>query len=231
MMKRLTAPRFWPIERKQGKFIISPRPGPHSKKTCMPLGLILRDVFKYAANIKEAKAILNSGKIKVDGIVRKDYKFSVGLMDIITLGDESFMILPGHNVFYFKKLKKTETSTKLLKIKNKVCNAGKIQLNFHDGTNMLVDSNKYKTNDVVLYDLEKKQIKEVLELKKGSTILISSGKSSGDVGKVEKIIVTRSSQPNMVVVKTGDKRIAVPIGFVFIVGDEKPVIDLGEEDA
>jgi len=228
MMKRLTAPKFWPIERKQGKFIISPRTGPHSKKTCMPLGMILRDVFKYAANMKEAKAILNSGKIKVDGRVRKDYKFSVGLMDIVTIGDESFMILPSHRGFSFKKLKKNETHIKLLKIRNKVCNAGKIQLNFHDGTNMLVDSNKYKTNEVVLFDIEKKQIKEVLELKKGSTIIILSGKSIGAVGTVEKIIVTRSSQPNMVVVKTGEKKIAVPIGYVFVVGDEAPVIDLGE---
>ncbi|MFC2143717.1 30S ribosomal protein S4e, partial [Candidatus Aenigmatarchaeota archaeon] len=37
-LKRLAAPRFWPIERKNKKYIISPKPGPFAKEDSIPLG-------------------------------------------------------------------------------------------------------------------------------------------------------------------------------------------------
>ena len=33
----------------------------------------------------EAKKILNSGQIKIDGIIRRDVHFGVGIMDIIEI--------------------------------------------------------------------------------------------------------------------------------------------------
>ena len=59
--------------------------GPHSYKKGIPVLLILRNLLKVAKNKKEVQALLNSGKIFIDGKIRKDVGFPIGLMDIISL--------------------------------------------------------------------------------------------------------------------------------------------------
>ena len=61
-------------------------------------------------------------------------------------------------------------------------------------------------------------------------MLLTGGHSIGNTGKVEDLIITRSSQPNQVLVELADKKIAVPRDYVFVVGREKPIVSLGEED-
>ena len=62
-MKRLLAPKFWRVSKKENKFIVSPSPGPHPKKTCIPLKVLLRDILNYAENSLEVKKILNDCKL------------------------------------------------------------------------------------------------------------------------------------------------------------------------
>jgi len=83
-LKRLVAPRWWPIERKTRKFIVSPR-GPHPKDISIPLLVLIRDVFKLAETNKEARKIIKKGEILVDGRKMKDPKFGVGLLDTIEI--------------------------------------------------------------------------------------------------------------------------------------------------
>ena len=45
-LKRQMAPNFWKIERKQSRFVLKVHPGPHSKSTAYPLGVVLRDILK-----------------------------------------------------------------------------------------------------------------------------------------------------------------------------------------
>jgi small subunit ribosomal protein S4e len=228
-MKRLVAPKFWPIEKKTRKFVIEPRPGPHLKSKCIPIGLVLRDMLNYAQTLKEVKEILQSRTVKVDGRIIKDYSFPVGLMDVISIGSEYYRVLPGKKVLYLKKIGKEEAKIKLSMIKNKSCVKGKTQLNLHDGKNMIAEKDSYKTGDVVVIDLEK-GIKEVLKFEKGATVLITDGHNIGSVGKIEKIIVTKSTQPNQIKIKLEDKDVAIPKDYVFVVGEDKPVISLGDDN-
>ena len=68
-----------------------------------------------------------------------------------------------------------------------------------------------------------------MKLEKGSTALITSGHNIGSVGKIIDIIVTRSSQPNQVVIELEDRKIPIPKDYVFVLGKEKTVIPLGEK--
>ncbi len=45
----------------------------------------MRDVLHLCNTMQEAKMILNSGQIKIDGVVRRDVHFGVGIMDIIEI--------------------------------------------------------------------------------------------------------------------------------------------------
>ncbi len=82
-LKRQMAPKFWDIKRKESPFILAPRPGPYAKTKCYSIGVLIRDVLHLCSNLNEVKRILNSGQIKVDGKIRRDGRFGVGIMDIV----------------------------------------------------------------------------------------------------------------------------------------------------
>jgi len=228
-LKRPISPKFWPIERKTSKYVVKPIAGPHSLEKSMPLAIIIRDILHYAETMKETKEILRQGNIKVDGKVRKEHNFPVGLMDVLTLGDDNYRILAGKGGLYLKKISGNEAKIKLLRIKNKTTvKKGKIQLNFHDGSNKLVESNdklaKSGTGDTLIINIEKKIIEKIIKYDKGNLGMIVEGKNVGVVGKIRKIIITKSPKPNMVTLE-GKEKIAVPRDFVFVIGEEKSVID------
>ncbi len=225
-MKRTMAPN-WPIERKTKKYVVAPMPGPHGKNDCIPLGVILRDVLKYAGTLKEAKEILNSGVLKVDGETRKEANFPAGLMDVISIGSEKYRMLPGVKGLYLHLIDGSEQAIKLSKINDKtVLRKNKIQLNLFDGKNIIVGSNEYKTGDTIVIELESKTIRETLGMKKGSVALITGGRNTGSIGKIEDIIVTKNPQPTQVIINVDGKNVSVPKNYVFVVGHDKPLIKL-----
>src|SRR5687768_9492253 len=134
--KRNMAPRFWPIHVKEKKYVISPTPGPHNKNECVPLVIALRDFLKIAQTSKEAKELMNSGVVRVNGIVRRDAGFPLGLMDVLEIDGEFYRIVPSKNGLKPLLVDEKDAEVKLAKIRNKTSvKEKKLQLNFHDGTN------------------------------------------------------------------------------------------------
>jgi small subunit ribosomal protein S4e len=84
-VKRQLAPTFWAIKRKEGQFVMRVNPGPHPRIRAYPLGMVLRDVLRVASTGHEVDRILKAGKVKVDGIIRHEPNFAVGLMDVVEL--------------------------------------------------------------------------------------------------------------------------------------------------
>src|SRR3989442_5218440 len=84
-LKREPSPGFWPIHRKEYTWAPRTRPGPHAREKSLPLMIIVRESLGLANIAKEAIKIINEGKVKVDGIVRRDRRFPVGLMDIVQI--------------------------------------------------------------------------------------------------------------------------------------------------
>ena len=224
-VRRISAPALWRISRKTGgRYSFSPRAGPHAKDKCMTLGHCLRDVLHVVANAREARWLANSRVVKVDGRVRNDISFPLGLMDVLTIKDSSWRVLPGKRGFELKSITNSESSTKLLKVVNKTHVKGKTQINFHDGRNMLVDKDIYKTSDVLVYDFSQKAVKNVIQFKRGTLVLIAEGKNRGKLGRVEDIRIIRGAQPNRVIVKAEKETIETLKDFAFAVGQDKPVI-------
>ena len=75
-LKRLAAPANWQLPRKERTFTVRPSPGPHSMDKSLPLLLVVRDTLKYADNAREAKKIIQMGKILIDGVKRKEYRIT-----------------------------------------------------------------------------------------------------------------------------------------------------------
>lgn len=232
-IKRISAPKHWRIRRKEKKYSFHPLPGPHAKEKCLTLGMALRDMLAITENAKESRSLLRSGQVKVDGRPRKEPGFPIGIMDVVTVGNESWRVLAGRRGLYLKTVTGNESAIKLLKITNKtVIRGGKVQLNFHDGRNLIVEkSAAYHTGDVAVFDLEKNSIKETIQLKKGATVLIVEGHNMGTTGKVESLVNVRSMLPNKIVFKAGGQSKETLMDYAFVVGGDKPAIDVEAESS
>ena len=222
-LSRIAMPVNWPIGRKGSKWIIKPRPGPHSLKYSMPLSLILIKLLKYSKTSKESKQILNKGIIFVNNKVRKDNNFPVGFMDLLSVPsvEEYFRLsIDKGNKFRLIPVKKDEVNLKPCKITGKTfLKKGKVQINFYDGTNMIIDKNGYKVNDTLIIDIsgEKPKIKNPIKFDKGSKVIIFEGKFAGNTGIIEEI--KKGISNSSVILKLGDKKIETLIDYTFIVDD------------
>ena len=237
-LKRFAAP--WPIPKKIKKWTIKPRAGPHPLHKCLPLGIILRDILKYANNLREVRIILNEEKVKIDGKVCHDYKFPVGLMDlfeIISTGEKYRLLLDAKGKMVLHPIS-DKTDFKLSRIENKTTvKNGNIQLNLHDGRNILVFvkdprspvENNFHTGDVLKINLPQQQILEHLKFERGNLALIIGGTHAGKIGEIQEIVVKHGPYPTVVSLKDKEGNEFQTIkDYIFIVGREKPLISLPE---
>jgi len=211
------------------KFIVSPRPGPHKKFESIPLQIIMRDILKLAETGKEAKLVIKTGEVLIDGKIRKDHAFPVGLFDSIALPKikKFYRVVPTEKGLELKEISKEEVSLKICKIENKkILKKGKTQLNLHDGRNLLVEKDVYKTGDSLLIKLPEQKILEHVKLEIGNLALIAKGKNSGKIVKIEGIV--KGVKLNKVICKLDDKKIDLVKDFVFVVGKDKSLISFGE---
>lgn len=218
-LKRLAAPKWWPIKRKVKKFIVSPR-GPHPKDFSLPLLVLIRDVFKLAETNKEAKKIIKKGEVLVDKKKRKDPKFGVGLFDVIEIPalKKAWRAIPKRGLSFIE-IPKNETKLKICKIINKKTLRGnKNQLNLHDGRNILI-SEKYSTHDSLLIELPEQKIIDHLKFEKGSLVLVSGGKNAGKLAKIKIIEKNRVWLDN-------EKLFEIPKRLITVIGKDKPLIKL-----
>lgn len=235
-LKRYLIPEFWPLARKAHKWATSPRPGPHSKYMCIPLKVVVRDVLHYAENGPEANKIIKSGEILVDKKVRKDPNYPVGLMDVIEVPktQKVFRVVVEKNGFVIKETKAEESDKKLCKIRNKkVIKGGLVQLNLHDGRNILVSSQTpakskktvkiseekdvYKTNDSVLIQLPDQKVLKHFKFDKGSPAIITGGKNMGVRGEIKEISKKKNMlEKNTVILETDKGEIKTDISYVLV---------------
>jgi len=229
-LKRQMAPKFWRIETKTKALTTSPSAGPHPAFSSIPLRIIIRDILNIAENASEAKTILNAGKVQIDGVTRKDPGFPIGLMDIIHIPDmqKYYRALPSPKGLILKEMTK-DYDKKMLRIKNKrLLRNNKIQLNFHDGTNLISNKTDYKPNDVVVVKTPSKEIISHVTLETGVSLLITGGKNIGKIAKLKKIERISGSRADELIIETKDGDHKTQTKFVFAIGKEKPLIDLGE---
>lgn len=225
VLKRLNAPGFWRIPKVEKKFVLAVRPGSHPLKKSYPLGVVIRDILKLARNLKEVKFILTSHLVELNGRAVRSPNFPVGLFDIIYVKkeDKYFVVLPSPKGFEFREISKESASSKLEKVKRKTkIKGGKVQITFHDGENKIVDGD-VNTNDSLILDTKTKEIKKRLEYKEGAYVMVASGERAGEIGKILKIEMVRSSMPNRVTIDVkGEKIQSIPENL-FVVDGEKSI--------
>jgi len=230
-LKRLNAPRTLKLHRKERKWTIRATPGPHALDQSIPLGLIIRDYLKLADNMHETKRIISNNEVLIDGAIRKDNKFPCGFMDVVSipkLKNDYRILFDRRGKLALVPITSKDTSWKLCRIENKtILKDKKIQINFHDGKNIIIKKDEYKTGDVVKINLKDKKITDVYKFEKGTISMIIGGSHIGEVANIEDIELIASSKPNLAKMK-GNTNFSTIQEYVFPIGKNKPVIELPE---
>ncbi len=236
--KRLNTPAFLQIKRKHGKFFIKPSAGPHPKRFCLPLLHIVRDLLNIVDNYREAKKLIGLGHIKVDGKVVKDKGYPVGLMDVLSIEkmNKFYRVLPdSHHGLILHEISEEESSFKLCRINNKTSvKGGNLQLNLHDGRNILVLVNDprnpkediYKHMDVLKVSIPEQEILKVLNFEENKLAIIISGKNIGQVGKIITILKRFGPKASTVSIQHNGDHTETLYDYTFIIGEDQSEIEL-----
>ncbi len=163
-------------------------------------------------------------------------------MDVISLpeADKHFRVLPSKKGLILNPISKEETKTQICRIENKtVVKNGHVQLNLHDGTNIIVKVNDpknpqedvYKTLDTVVISLPERQILQHIKMKEKNIAIITGGKNIGKYGRIVEIEKAEGKKRREALTTIEDEkgnRYQTILDFVFAVGEEKPAISLAE---
>ena len=226
-LKRQMAPLFWGITRKDKRFVVTVRPGSHSKNASIPSAVFLRDMLKTVNTLREAKFAIYGGKVTVDGVKRKSLHHGIGLMDVIELDGlkEIYRLVPKDGTLLQPIIiKAEEKSKKLVRVKSKVSiKHGKTQIGFHDGRS-LIDETKVSVGDTCILQVPEQKILDVIKLEKGVLGLIIRGANVGKIGSITEIKEGTFVLPKRVIFKLEDSEIEIPAEMIMPVGKDKPVI-------
>jgi len=242
-LRRSMAPPWWPITRKGFAWAVRPSPGPHPAAFSIPVAVVLRDALKYAYTLREARRIIAERKVYVDWRVVTDYKFPVGLMDVIYLkgAEEYYRVVPHPTKFYMlHRIDEREAEIKPLRVKRKVTvRRGDLQLTFHDGRTLLLKRggelgklSELRTFDTIVFNLKEKTVVDHVPMREGVIAYVIGGHSVGFVGRVESIQVVFKRAKAVTALRSldGQSVARTILEYVMAIGAEKPSISLPSEE-
>lgn len=200
-LKRLAMPRSWALPRKTTVWVTRPRPCGHPLDRCMALTVILRDVIGIAGNKREVKRLLATRKVLVDGRIETDPLRGVGLMDVLTVGEDNYRcVLDEKGKLRYRNIGSKDAAWKVCRIDDKTTvRGGRTQYNLHDGRNIIDEGAKtYNTGDSLRISLPEQKVLEHFVFEQGATAYLVGGQHVGSLATVDERVEKRSSMPNEV---------------------------------
>lgn len=198
----------------------------------MPVGLVLRDMLHYADTAREARAILGTRGVLVDGRVVTEPKLGIGVMDVLSLTatkEQYRMLVDTMGRLRLVPIEAEQAQWKLCRIEGKTTQkGGMIQVNLHDGRNLLLPKNEYATGSTLKVGLPKQSVLGVFPMDPGATVLLIGGQHVGEIGHVERVEQTRNPRANVVHFKEG---FSTDVTKVFVIGRATPEIPTAETPA
>jgi len=232
-MKRIAAPRALILPRKEKKWVYKVSAGPHPVERSIPLAVLIRDHLKLCETGKEARRIIGAGDVLVDGTKQKDHKFPVGLMDVVTVPKTkgAFRILLDHHARLVPtEIKAADAGWKLARVQNKTTiKGGKTQINLHDGRNILVPKDQYKTGDVLKLEVPTQKVLGTHKMAPGSLGLVVGGAHAGEIGPIKGIEIKKGPYANLVILTGAEGQEFRTIkDYVFPVGEKTSDVKMPE---
>ncbi len=171
-----------PITRKGTKYVARAL---IAHRDSVPVVIALRDMLGLAANAKEVKEMIKDKIISINWRQVFDYRESVQLFSILTVGGKNYVLsFTETGKFTFSESK--ESKKRLCKVIGKrLVNGNKIQINLHDGTN-IIGTKSMNTNDSLYIDSDGKVSKHI-PLSEAKEVFVIHGKYIGQHGVLKAV--------------------------------------------
>lgn len=214
--KRQVIPKFWPIPRKGTKYLATAN---HEKRSGIPIVVLMREVLKLVKTKKELKKIINEKKILINSKVIVETNFPVSLFDVISIPSVKkyySAVLNGKRMGLVE-ISEKESNFRMYKVVNKKSlPKGKVQLNLSSGKNIIISSkDKIDTRSFVLLNIQENKIEKNIALKKGTGIVVISGRHIGKQGEIMNLEEQGEKMIAEISTKEGKDKINVELDNLF----------------
>jgi small subunit ribosomal protein S4e len=217
-LKRIVAPKTWPILRKTTKMISRPKPNGQKMEMTLPVVLVMREMLGLVQTAQQAKKILRTTDVTVNGRRIYDTDSTVGFMDLLHVGGKNYRVLINQNNVLTVTPAKEDVIVQ--KITNKTTiGKGKTQINCASGRNLLVAKDEYKVGDSIVLDKDGK-LTGHYSLEHGASVLLTGGSHIGKVGTVESI------SGHTIIISVGDEKLQTATTHAYVIGKGKPAITI-----
>jgi small subunit ribosomal protein S4e len=203
-MKSLNAPKFFGVHRKENKYVAKPRAGRHTLARAVSLTLLLEKTA-IVKNMDEAKRILSARGVLVNGKVIRDFKYAVGLNDVVEIpieGKRYRIDINDQGHMSPVAIDKQESSTTYKVLGKYKIGEGKLMLRLHDGS-VIAGSAEINVSDSVQLDKSKKMVSH-LKMGEGSQCRVIDGAHVGAHGTIKELVKGGMNRDRAVIITQKD---------------------------
>ncbi|MEK6902645.1 MAG: hypothetical protein AABX02_03615, partial [archaeon] len=203
---------------------IRAKPGTHKGLTSIPLGFVVRDMLNLTKTAKETKHILNKGMVHVDGMVRKEHQFPLGLFDSVSIPTTKKnyrLMLDTKGRLKLHEISDAQLKQKPVKVVHKRIGKGKVlTIQTHDGKTFRGAQNAVHVDDSVMVPMKGNTIEGHMPLQSGSRVYITGGKHVGEVAQIAGIVEGTMKRNKLVNLTEGKEKFQTTIQNVMVINDD-----------
>lgn len=195
---------------------------------CIPLCVLLINKLKYVKTQKELRYVLTQKMIKVNGVVRTDKDFPLGVMDVLTIdsANESYRLLYNNNRnFILTKIDADEARFRLdVVVRKKLGKRGVPFIFTNTGSTFRYCDPAIKIKDTVKIDIKTGSIVEYLPFAHDMRAFVVRGKNMGCVGTIKNIEKHDAGNDIAYIIDTNGRGFNTRADNVFVIGDSNELL-------
>jgi len=166
--------------------------------------------------------------IKVDGRVRRDPRFPLGIMDVVTIDktNENFRILlDTKGRFVPHRVDSKEGGFKLSKVITKRIGKAKVpHITTHDARTIRYPHPDVQINDSIKINLETGNIDGIVKFQNNAICMITGGNNIGRIGQLQSLEKHPGSYEIAHIRDASGNSFATRLGNVMVIGDSKSAV-------
>lgn len=181
--KRLSAPKHYPIDKKDQTYITTSNDS-RSPKISIPTVLFLREVTNYADTKKEARKIVKNGQIERNNQTIRSVEAGLATLDKVHIeeNEETYRVINQKDNIKFQPVQ--GDAQVIAKITDKAPQQDEYIYRLHNGENIQT-SEEFDTESTAI--IEDGEIKEEIPLEEDQEALVIKGKHAGKTATINKI--------------------------------------------
>ncbi|MDE1855255.1 MAG: hypothetical protein KGH57_02985 [Candidatus Micrarchaeota archaeon] len=215
-LNRLASSTYARVSRKTTKYLAKPAPGRHRLARSVALLVLLRDKLGVSANASEARKIIKSGNVEVNGRKVSKDRYPIGFGDVLVLTQTKEVYTVGVGKNGDIKLEKAKAHDRTLKVIGKYLAPGKkVMLRLYDGS-VAAGEGSTRVNDSVV--VSEGKVKAVLKMVSGAKCLVMDGAHASETGIIREIKNGSATSVASVKVESQGATFETPVQNVMVVG-------------